>query len=159
MERVTSAEDVKWCIDSGTAQQDIRRNGSELGLHEIFKELSSFPSVSSYLAQLGETTSTTVASEEKTTPPPFHTLEERPSMQSIPTTDTGTLPTGQLPCHLPPEALSRGITRVPSLEVLKMFLGPTNPLYAPSLSARRPEAQGQALKSPVIVLSFGPSRC
>lgn len=124
MERVTSAEDVKWGIGGGT--QGISRNGSELGLQEIFKELSSFPSVSSYLAQLGESTST-ATNEDKIAQPPFSEEGHAPSATE------GV----QMPHNIPPDAFSRGIARVPSLEVLKMFLGPSNALYSPTLPLTR----------------------
>lgn len=135
MERVTSAEDVKWCIGSGT-QQGISRNGSELGLQEIFKELSSFPSVSSYLAQLGESTSTAM-NEDKITPPPFSTIEEGQTLPIATATEAAGHPTAPLPCLQTADAFSRGIARVPSLEVLKMFLGPSNALYSQTLPLTR----------------------
>ena len=144
MERVTSAEDVKWCIDGG-AQPAFSRNGSELGLQEFVRGLSSIPSFSSCLAQLGEPTSSSVGGEEKATQaPPYAPIEEGQGMPSVPEAEAGAQPVGQLPSNLTPEAYSRGIARVPSLEVLKMFLGPSNPLYSPTVPlVRRPGQQSK----------------
>lgn len=135
MERVTSTEDVKWCIGNGT-QQGIDRSGSELALQEILKGLPRYPSVSSYLAQLGESTSTTATSEDKLAVAPYSTIDDGHTV----TGDPGLPPLGPSPSSLKPESYSCGIPRASSLEVLKMLLAQPN-LYTPSLPLVRQSAQ------------------
>jgi len=133
MERVTSSEDVKWPIggDSG-----ISRNGSELGLQEIFKGLSGYPSVSNFLAQLGESAS--FPSDEKL----MHNSYQPVDMQDIPSSADGSV--GQAPYSLTHDAYSRGIPRVPSLEVLKMLIGSGNTLYSHGIQVPHRPPGGQS---------------
>eukprot|EP00210_Caulerpa_lentillifera_P000536 g518.t1 len=130
MDRVTSSEDVKWL----NSPHSLTRNGTELGLHELFKGLSSsFPSVSSYLQQMGEIP-TTSNNDDRTT---YSALSD----DSIPVTGAVGVPTGdstvqqigQLGDRLTTEVggLSQGMNRVPSLEFLKMFMGSNKSLYSP----------------------------
>lgn len=138
MDRVTSSEDVKW----SNSPHGLTRNGTELGLHGIFKGLSSVPSISSYLTQLGEVPTTTsnddrnayVLSDE---PPP-------PITGAYPAPESTFPQLSQLQGSLTSDAFTGGMNRVPSLEFFRMFLGPNNPLYSSTLPLGRSAGEVQS---------------
>lgn len=128
MDRDGSSEDVKWL----NSQQSLTRNGTELGLQGLFKGLTSFPSVSSYLQQLGEIPSTTAScNDDRASFPPL--VDDAPVTEG-PLLDASPHPVSQLGGGLNSSTranLSRGMTRVPSVEIMKMFFGPNRSLYSP----------------------------
>eukprot|EP00210_Caulerpa_lentillifera_P002294 g2204.t1 len=150
MDPVTSSEDVKWCNSTSPpppALQSLTRNGTELSLPEIFKGLSSYPSISSYLTQLDEP-STTAANDDRASFPPLSN-EPPPQITGPDSTMDSTHfnQRNQLQGSLTSDAFNSGMNRVPSLEFFRMLLGPNNPLYSSTLPLARSPQDVQNISS------------